>query len=282
MLKIKKEIFHFDRWYKKLNKKMFVVSNPGVGDLIISANIAKFLNTGVLQYTNFDYRKKFANEYCNFLKIPYFQISNDEKLFDYIKFDKKYKFIQHIYFPIYLRNNKKNVDKIMYEIFNMNLNFSKQEKIGKKIFICPSGSSEDKQMSVLFFKKIIKYFFLKKYKIYCVGIEKDIEKYGIDENFDWINTNEIIKINKKEKINIEKFLEIVSTASLSITTETSFHIISIMLKIFTITMFKYNFKNEPIFNDDSMLFFTNLNWCKNCIRLTYEEIFEYLDCNLNL
>lgn len=281
MLKIQREICDFYKWHKKLNNKMFVLSNGGIGDIIISTNIAKFLNTGVVQKTSIElhhdiYRKTFANEYFDFFKMPYFQISNDKETLKYIK---KTQFLEQLYFPTYLKNNGKDVNKIMTEIFSLNF---KNKKIKKNIFICPSGSKQDKQMDIKFFKKLIKYFYYKNYEIYCVGIKKDIEKYGINESYKWINTNEITTIEKKEKINIEKFLEITSTASLSITTETSFHVISTMLNIPTITMFKYNLKNEPILHDGSMTFFTNLEWCKKCTRLTYEEIFEYLDYNLTL
>ena len=68
----KDPIYNFERWYYRLPKKPFIISNAGIGDLIISARIAKYLNTGVFHFTNHSYRHKFGSEFCNLLNVHYF------------------------------------------------------------------------------------------------------------------------------------------------------------------------------------------------------------------
>ena len=61
----------FDFWYGHSNKH-YIISNDGIGDLLICANFASYYKIGVAHISEPNYRKEFAEEYCRLINVPYF------------------------------------------------------------------------------------------------------------------------------------------------------------------------------------------------------------------
>lgn len=283
----KDAISNFSNWYKA-SKKPFIISNAGIGDIIISARIANYLGTGVFHNADIDYREKFGRSFCNLIKVPYFAANNKNKeIYDFIKSSSKFVYRMQVFVPQYLTKLGKNVDATMTEIFNQNHGFQPSPSKNKKIvLICPCASNVDptkkRYMTKEQLKRIIELANPEKHKILLVGIEKDIAKMGMYPKCDWINTD-IIK--KHEGIilpsSIEKFVNTVGESSYAITTDTFLTHLTSIFNVPTTVIYKYNQKNEPMISPDpNDRFFLNPSWYKHFNRATYEELYSNLEKGL--
>lgn len=286
----KNPIYNFERWYDRLPKKPFIMSNAGIGDIIMSTRIAKYLNTGVFHFTNHDYRLKFGSQFCNLLNVNYFcnEIRNPI-VHNHITNNKKFNYIKHMDVPIMFRTSNSNMDAKMHEILSQEHGFTKlTKKDPRTILICPCASNFDytkkRYMNRDQLTKIINLINPEIYKIYLVGIRKDMDSVGHHPWCDWINTEEIIRYNgPTEKIDMLKFFETVGTASMAITTDTFLTHVTGIFKIPTIVLYKYNHINEPMTqNDGNDRFFLNANWYKHFTRSTYEDLYASLEKGINL
>ena len=126
---------------------------------------------------------------------------------------------------------------------------------------------------------IINLFKEKNCELYLVGIEKDIDSYGIYEGCTWINSGFLLKNGtEKEKINMNVFFQMVANSDLSITVPTSFHCVSNMLSVRTLTLHRLDLANNPIKKNDSYaLFFANKNFYKKGSNLTMNETIDFIN-----
>ena len=118
----------------------------------------------------------------------------------------------------------------------------------------------------------------KNYKLWLVGIDKDISHYGHFQNANWINSEKIYNGENFEHFDIEKFFQMVANCHLGITVATSFEQICGMMDCNTITIYRYDRRNMPIIkNDDYNNFFSNPNWYRHITKMRYEELFHHLN-----
>jgi hypothetical protein len=274
---------NFDNWHSYFSKRLYILANPGIGDLIISGNFAKYLNCGVVHVTGNNYRKKFGKEYCELIGVPYFFCDwHDKIMCDRVNHNNLLKIKQ---FDLLHANNYTKNTEIISSIYMMNHGFVKNKKNDKKIiFICPSGSLENAKYTRRSMCKdelqiIINLFKEKNCELYLVGIEKDIDSYGIYEGCTWINSGFLLKNGtEKEKINMNVFFQMVANSDLSITVPTSFHCVSNMLSVRTLTLHRLDLANNPIKKNDSYaLFFANKNFYKKGSNLTMNETIDFIN-----
>jgi hypothetical protein len=276
----------FDFWYGNTSNKKFIMPNDGIGDLIICANFAKYTGMGVLHFTQNDYRYEFSKEFCQLINVPYFYIYNIDNIkknnmIKNLKYNKILQFDIMKYFP----EQEKNI--IMQKIFMQDhgLKKEKSNNQNKTAFICPNGSHSTTNIVKRSMEKnqlnyIIKKLKEKNFDIYIVGVEKDMNIYNHLSDCKWINTKFIIDSNnKKTDICMRTFFEMVSVADLSITVPTSFHCISNMLGVKTLTIHRFNMQNIPLINrnDNYSNFFANNQWYKNGTNVSYPEVYEYIE-----
>jgi hypothetical protein len=283
MIKINRKD-EFDFWHGHSNKH-YIISNDGIGDLLICANFASYYKIGVAHISEPNYRKEFAEEYCRLINVPYFFCnSTNDVLKNKIKNTEQYK--KTFQFKAADRIVAPNKIEILKSIYLKNHGFVKKNNNNdndRTVMICPNGSNTNnkyviRSMDKVFVNDLVKDLKFKNYKIYFVGIEKDIEKYGFYENCAWINTKKIIH-NAHDNVNISMidFFNIIANSCLSITVPTSFHCLSNMLCSKTLTLHRYDYKNRPIIKNDSYLyFFANRNYYSNGIDVDYAGIKEYV------
>jgi ADP-heptose:LPS heptosyltransferase len=286
----KDPIYNFERWYYRLPKKPFIISNAGIGDLIISARIAKYLNTGVFHFTNHSYRHKFGSEFCNLLNVHYFYDEmRNPVIFNQIVNNKKFNYKKHMDVPSMFRITNDHMNVKMHEILSQDHGLTKLTRNNPRtILICPCASNFDytkkRYMTREQLEKIINLINPINYKIYLVGIRKDMDAVGHHHKCDWINTEELIRHDgPTEKIDMLKFVETVGTASMAITTDTFLTHLTGIFKIPTIVLYKYNQENEPMtHNDGNDRFFLNANWYKHFTRSTYEDLYASLEKGIHI
>lgn len=272
----------FDYWYSNCNKH-YIISNDGIGDLLICANFASYYKIGVAHISEPNYRKEFAEEYCRLINVPYFFCdSTNEILKNKIKNTERYR--KEFQFKLADRIKEPNKTEILKSIYLNNHGLiNNNNNDNKTIMICPNGSNSGnkyviRSMNKIFVNDLVKYLKFKNYKIYFVGIEKDIKEYGFYENCAWINTKKIIH-NAHDSITISMidFFSIIANSCLSITVATSFHCLSNMLCSKTLTLHRYDHNNHPIIKNDSYShFFANRNYYSNGIDVDYAGIKEYV------
>lgn len=273
----------FDKWYDKLNNKLYIFSYKGIGDTIICANFAKYKNAAIVRFVDVPFANDFVKKYLEMLKIDYYLLDKSEK---HVKTNGKYAKIDQFNFHNQIKSPEKN--KIMSSIYMMNHGFVKQDNCSSNVvFICPMGSNNTKSIpsrryiDKKYFDIIISKLTNKGYDIYLVGIEKDIQEYGFPHKCKWINSNEIIYSNNvKQKINMETFMQMVANAKLSIAAPTSFPLISCMLNVKTWTIYRHNAENKPIVKDMSDVFnyfFYNPNYYKTLTMVDYPKLIDLVD-----
>lgn len=272
----------FDSWYNQLKNKQVIIPNKGIGDIIISSNYAKYAECGVLYFETFlDYRNKFIKEYCTAMNFPFYVMEEQKR--SIVFNNNQYKKILQFNIPKLF--NQENKDEKLSSIFMQNHGFVKTTD-EKNVLICPMGSQDSKieNFKRHIFKnhleKIIDLLLNKNFKVFLVGIEKDIKEYGFYKNTKWINTNHIIHDETtKEKIDIIKFMQFTMNATFTISAATFFPILSSMFNIPTLVMRRYDPFNHPMYesNNDFSNFFYNTKWYKSLRLVTYEEVYDHLN-----
>jgi len=271
MIKIKKE--SFNQWLEKLNGKEIIISNEGIGDTIICANFAKYFNKAVLRISNNKNNNIFCKDFCTLINVPYFYLSLEEKNNFNHPFIKQFQL--HKYFGI------QNNEKILHQIYVQDHGFKKSTIKNKDIFICPNGSSVNKNKMIRSITRndlnlIIEKLCQKKFNIWLVGLEKDISEYGCYENCNWINSNKIINNNFTQNINLSYFLNKVLNCNFAITVATSFEHICGMLGVNTYVLHRLDGRNNPLIktNDDYFNFFSNSKWYKTIEKKSINELIQ--------
>ena len=277
MMKFRKQTF--SEWYYGLTDKNIILSNEGIGDTIICANLAKYFNFSVIRVSDCDYKNSFSKSFCEFANVNhYFLFKSEEHLIRSNQCRIINQFDAQNLFSI--RHN----DDLMHRIFTQNHGIEKSLDFSNDVFICPNGSSFNQYNVRRFMTKeeldlIALELNKKNIKFWLVGIEKDIEKYGFYENSNWINSYNIINKNfEKQPINIIKFLEIIAGCRFAITVATSFETICGMLKVDTITLHRYDRDNNPILgNNNYVNFFSNPRWFRTIRKMCHHELNIFLN-----
>lgn len=277
MMKFRKQTF--SEWHYGLTDKNIILSNEGVGDTIICANIAKYLNASVIRISNCDYKNNFSKELCEVINVNHYFLSKRE---EHLLGSNNCKIIHQFDAPHFfsIRNN----DNLMHSILTQNHNIEKSLNFSNDVFICPNGSHFNQHNVRRFMTKeelnsIVFKLKEKNIKVWLVGIEKDIEAYGFYENCNWINSYSITTHNFiKQSINIIKFLEIIAGCRFAITVATSFETICGMLKVDTITLHRYDRDNNPILgNNNYVNFFSNPRWFRTIRKMSHHELNIFLN-----
>ena len=77
MMKFRKQTF--SEWHYGLTDKNIILSNEGVGDTIICANIAKYLNASVIRISDCDYKNNFSKELCEVINVNHYFLFSIEQ-----------------------------------------------------------------------------------------------------------------------------------------------------------------------------------------------------------
>ena len=274
-----------DFMLESLPVKKIIYCDNGIGDFIVCSRVAKNIGCGVLQTVcnNMHYRTMFCRELADLEKIMRIELPlcKNGKLSEKIKNKYKNEIIHAYNSPkLCCFSKEKNPNKFMIDVFSTKFNVEYQTKIKNLVFICPCGSSSDINYRRYLYKYeldlIIKTLKSLNKTIFLVGIEKDIKNYGFYENVKWINSNSIITENEEIKIDLEKYIKIISSGEIVISVNTYFHLLSSVLGIKTFVIHSTNNNNESVITRENKIFFLNLSWTKNKTTATVYEILSML------
>ena len=268
---------------ESLPVKKIIYCNHGIGDFIICSRIAKCIGCGVLQTVCNDmiYRKEFCRELADIEKITRIELPlcRNDKLAEKIKNKYKNEIIHEYDSPkLYYFSKSKNQDEFMFEA--LSTKFNVEYEIKNLVFVCPSGSGSDPNYRRHLYKYeldlIIEKLKLINKTVFLVGIEKDIKNYGFYENVKWINSNSIVTENEEIKINLEKYIKIISCAETIISVNTYFHLLSNILDIKTFVIHSTNENNESVITKENEMFFLNLSWTEKKTIANLPEILNMI------
>lgn len=274
-----------DFMLESLPVKKIIYCDHGIGDFIVCSRVAKNIGCGVLQTVCNDmrYRIMFCRELANLEKTMRIELPlcKNKKLSEKIKNKYKNEIIHEYDSPkLFYFSKQENQDKFMLDVFSTKFNIEYQSKIKNLVFVCPCGSGSDINYRRYLHKHeldlIIKTLKSINKTIFLVGIEKDIKNYGFYENVKWINSNSIITENEEVKIDLEKYIKIISSGEIVISVNTYFHLLSSILGIETFVIHSTNDNNESVITRENEIFFLNLSWTKNKTIATVYEILSML------